>query len=357
MSVENRPPRLFIPGPVEVEPEILAELARPMIGHRAPEFAELAGPVHRQLQQFLHTSDPVMLATSSATGVMEAAVRNCVRQKVLCCVNGAFSSRWFKLCQQNSIEATALEFEWGEAVKPEAVARALDEGDFDTVTVVHNETSTGVMSPLAKIAEVVRNQDDVLLLVDAVTSMGAVPIEASDWGLDVVLAGTQKALALPPGLTVFAVSGRALERAAQKEGRGGYIDFVGMVKSYKKDQTPTTPVIPLIYALGKRLAGILEDPVRWYGDHQERAELTRDWARDRFALFAEEGYESVSVTSIENTRGTSIADLNAHLRQNHGMILSNGYGDLKEKTFRIGHMGANDLAAHRELLGAIDGFL
>lgn len=353
----QRPPRLFIPGPVEVEPEIMAELSNRMIGHRAPEFAELAGPVHRQLQQFLHTSDPVMLATSSATGVMEAAVRNCVRDRVLCCVNGAFSSRWYKLCLQNGLDATPLEFDWGTAVKPEAVAKALAEGDFDAVTVVHNETSTGVMSPLQKIAEVVNQEDDVLLFVDAVTSMGAVPIEASDWGIDVVLAGTQKALALPPGLTVVAVSGRALARAEKQETRGGYMDFVEMAKKYEKDQTPTTPVIPLIYALRKRLAGILEDPVRWYANHQERADLTRNWARERFELFAEKGYESVSVTSIRNTRGTSIADLNGFLREKHGMILSNGYGDLKEKTFRIGHMGANDLAAHQQLLDAIDEFL
>ncbi|MFQ5655422.1 MAG: pyridoxal-phosphate-dependent aminotransferase family protein [Planctomycetota bacterium] len=356
MIDRDRPPRLYIPGPVEVEPEILEEMTRPMLGHRAPDFSELAAVVHADLKRLLRTEDPVLVSTSSATGVMEGAVRNCVRERVLCCVNGAFSDRWHKICLANGIAAERLEVEWGRAVKPEMVREALEAGGFDAVTLVHNETSTGVMSPLEEIAEAVRGFGDVCLLVDAVSSLAVVPIETGALGVDVLLAGSHKGLALPPGLAVFALSGRALERAAAREGRGSYFDFVALHDRYRKNQTPNTPAVSLYYALRKRLAGILADRDGWYAEHRERCELTRRWARERFALFAEEGYESVSVTSVRNTRGISVADLNRHLRE-HGCMISNGYGVLKEKTFRIGHMGANDVGAHRELLALIDRFL
>lgn len=355
MSLEN-PPRLFIPGPVQVEPEILAAQTSPMIGHRAPEFAELAGPIHDQLKRLFRTPDRVLVSASSATCLMEGAVRNCVRRRVLCCVNGAFSERWFELCLANGIEADRLDFDLGQAVKPERLAAALARGGYDAVTVVHNETSTGVMSPLEELAKVVRAQDDVLLLVDAVTSLAVVPIETFEWGIDVILTGSQKGLALPPGLAVVAVSDRALDRAKDIPGRGGYVDFVAMAKSHGKDQTPATPAVSLLYALHLRLENIFEDEDAWYEQHLARAELTRAWARERFALYPEPGYESVSLTTVNNTRSISISALNGFLRQ-RGMVLSNGYGDLKERTFRIGHMGANDLDAHRALLEGIDAFL
>ncbi len=355
MSLE-RPPRLFIPGPVQVEAEILAELARPMIGHRDPEFAELAAPVHENLKRLFRTEDPVYIGTTSATGVMEGAVRNCVRKKVLCCVNGAFSKRWQEICLSNAMEVEALEVPWGQAIHPEMVDERLRNGGHDAVTLVHNETSTGVMSPLAEIAAAVKARPEVMLLVDAVTSLAVVPIETARLRIDVLLAGSQKGLALPPGLTVFSVSAAAMERARSIEHRGTYIDFLDCAASYAKHQTPSTPAVSLIYALGRRLRGVLASEERWYAEHRARADLTRRWAAERFALFPEKGYESVSVSCIRNTRGISVAGLNKFLRE-RGVLISNGYGDLKEKTFRIGHMGANDVAAHRQLLGWIDEFL
>ena len=354
MSLDN-PPRLFIPGPVHVEDDVMQAMLRPMIGHRAPEFAELMGPIHDMLKTVFRTDDPCFVVSISATGVMEGAVRNGVRpgHKVLNCVNGAFSSRWHKVSKSNGLDAVALDFDWGKAVRPEAVADALSKEKYDAVTVVHNETSTGVMSPLEEIAKVVNQHSDTLLLVDAVTSFAAVPIETKKWGVDVVLAGSQKALAIPPGLTVCAVSQAAMDRAAEVEARGTYTDFHAMLKSHAKHQTPNTPAISLLYALDARLRKITADPDRWFGEHQERADLTREWARANFGLFPEEGFESVSLTCVENTKGISIAELNSFLRE-RGVILSNGYGDLKEKTFRIGHMGANDLDMHRQLLSWID---
>ncbi|MEE2856289.1 MAG: aminotransferase class V-fold PLP-dependent enzyme [Planctomycetota bacterium] len=350
-------PRLFIPGPVEVEEEILQAMTRPMIGHRAPEFSVLGEELHRNSQRFFRTENPVYILTSSGTGGMETAVRNGVKEKVLCFINGAFSERFYKVCVSNGKDATRVEIPWGEAVKPDRVRDELSRGSFDAVTIVHNETSTGVMSPLADIAEVVSEFDDVFLLVDAITSAAAVPIHLADMApIDYLTTGSQKALALPPGLALLAVSERALERAASIENRGLYFDVLEMHKSWQKNQTPSTPTIALMQALKDRLAMILADEDRWYGGHLERAELTREWARDRFEIFAESGFESVSLTCIQNNRGISIADLNGKLRE-QDMFLSNGYGNLKEKTFRIGHMGAVTIDDTKELLGLIDNFV
>lgn len=350
-------PRLFIPGPVEVEDSIMQALTRPMIGHRAPEFSILGEAVHTQAQRFFRTEDPVFVLTSSGTGGMETAARCGVREKVLCFVNGAFSQRFFKVCASNGKQATRVDVPWGEAVKPELVREELSRGDYDAVTIVHNETSTGVMNPLAEIAEVVAEFPDVFLLVDAITSAGAVPIHFDELPpIDYLVTGSQKALALPPGLALLKVSERALERAEGIENRGMYFDVLAMHKSWKKHQTPSTPTIALMQALKDRLQMILADEAAWFGGQLEKANRVREWAKGSFQLFAEQGYESVSLTCIDNSREISIADLNGFLRE-HGMFLSNGYGDLKEKTFRITHMGAITMADTEQLLGLIDDFV
>ena len=350
-------PRLFIPGPVEVEDSILQAMTRPMIGHRAPEFSVLGEELHTNSQRLFRTKDPVYVLTSSGTGGMETAARCGVRENVLCFVNGAFSQRFFKVCASNGKNATRVDVPWGQAVKPELVREELSKGNYDAVTIVHNETSTGVMNPLAEIAEVVAEFPDVFLLVDAITSAGAVPIHFDSLPpIDYLVTGSQKALAIPPGLALLAVSERALERAETIENRGMYFDVLAMHKSWKKHQTPSTPTIAVMQALKDRLRMILADEDAWFGAHQQKANRVREWASDSFGLFAEPGYESVSLTCIENTRGISIADLNGFLRE-HGMFLSNGYGDLKEKTFRITHMGAVSMADTEQLLGLIDEFV
>lgn len=350
------PPRLFIPGPVEVEEVVLREMARPMIGHRAPEIGELLGAIRPMAQKLFRTDRPVYLETNSGTGAMETGAINVIREKVLCCVNGAFSDRYAEICESHGYDVTRLEIEWGRAVKPDHVRDHLKKGGFDAVTMVHNETSTGVLNPLEDIAHAVAEFDDVCLLVDGITSVATVPIETGKLPIDVLVTGSQKGLAMPPGLALMTVSERGMERAAKKPLRGTYFDLLKIHKSWEKDQTPNTPAVSLFFALKKRLEIILADEDAWYGAHRERAELTRAWAREHFAMFPEEGYESWSLSCIENTRGMSVKDLNAFLRE-RGVMLGNGYGDLKEKTFRIGHMGANDTAKHRELLGWIDEFL
>jgi len=350
--------KLFTPGPTEVRPEILQSMATPQIYHRSPEFRELYAEIQPKLQKLLYTEQTVLLFTSSSTGAMEAAVQNCVQKKCLNLVNGAFSKRWHDITAACGIPCEALNVPWNVAIKPEVVEEELAGGEFDAVTLVYNETSTGLMNPLPQIAEVVRKFPDVFLLVDAVSAMGGVKIEFDALGLDVCLAGVQKALALPAGLAVCAVSDRALKRAEGIKPRTYYFSFPVMVKSHQKNETPTTPSIPHLFALNAQLDAMLEEGLdRRFARHEAMAALTQSWAQHHFAMYPEAGYWSKTVSCITNTRGISVDDLNKTLVQEHGMRISNGYGDLKGKTFRIAHMGDLTVADVRGLLGVIDAIL
>jgi aspartate aminotransferase-like enzyme len=349
--------RLFIPGPTEVTAENLAALARPQIGHRSDEFKTLYGRVVPKLKQLLETEGKVFLFTCSSSGVWEAAIRNGVAKRVLCCTQGAFSDRWLDVAQSNGKEADAIQVDWGKAITAEMIDRTLAKGQYDALALVHNETSTGVMNHLDEIAAVVKKYPDVLFLVDAVSSMAGVRIPVDAWGIDVCLAGLQKAFALPAGLAVASVSTKALERAKSVKHRGYYFDFLEMLKYDERGQTPATPAIPQIQALDAQLDSILaEGLARRYERHAELARLVQDWARRRFAVFAEAGYESATLTCVTNTRGISIADLNRELGRQWAQI-SNGYGKLKEQTFRIAHMGETQEWEIRGLLATIDRIL
>jgi aspartate aminotransferase-like enzyme len=349
--------RLFIPGPTEVRAENLAALSRPQIGHRGDEFKDLYQRVVPKLQKLLETKDPVFLFTCSSTGVWEAAIRNCVRERVLCCMQGAFSDRWLKVAQANGKHADALKVEWGHAITAEAIDRELSRGVYDAITVVHNETSTGVMNRLEEIAAVMRKYPEVSFLVDAVSSMAGTRIPVDEWRIDVCLAGLQKAFALPAGLTVASVSSRALDKAKTIPGRGYYFDFLDMQKYHERGQTPATPAIPQIQALDAQLDDISAEGVAArFERHEALARIVRDWARRHFAIFAEEGYESPTLTCIANTRSVSVASLNKELGKQWAAI-SNGYGDLKEKTFRIAHMGDTQEWEIRGLLAVLDRLL
>lgn len=351
------PPRLFTPGPTEVRPENLAELARPQIGHRGEAFRSLHARVQRKLRSLLETDSPVFLFTSSATGVWEATVRNCVRERLLVCVQGAFSERWHRVAEANGKRADRLEVDWGKAIPAALVAEALDRGGYDAIAVVHNETSTGVMNRLDEIAEVVRRHPTVTFLVDAVSSMGGARIPVDSLGIDVCFAGIQKALALPPGLAVASVSARTLEKAATIRERGYYFDFVEMAEHHRRNQTPATPAIPQIHALDAQLDRMAAEGLEnRFARHRALARIVQDWARERFRLFAEEGFLSPTVTCVANARGISVAGLMASLEA-EGFAISNGYGPLKERTFRIAHMGDVGEGEIRDLLARIDRIL
>jgi aspartate aminotransferase-like enzyme len=333
-------PKLFIPGPTHVREEILQAQTAPMIGHRAPEYSALQAEVTPKLQKLLYTRQRVYLYASSSTGMMEGSVRQASTKRILNTVCGAFSKRWHQITLANGIPCDKVEVSMGQAITPELVDEALAKGDYDAITIVMNETSTGVMNPVGEIAPLIREKyPEVLILVDAVSCMAGAKIEFDAWGLDVCLAGVQKCFALPPGLTVCAVSDRARERALQVPHRGYYFSYEQMDKKYEKHQTPATPAISLIQALNRQMDDILAEGLenRWRR-HEEMAATVREWARRYFGLYSDERYLSPTVTNVENTRGISVAGLNEELRR-RGAIISNGYGDLKEKCFRIAHMG------------------
>jgi aspartate aminotransferase-like enzyme len=349
--------RLFIPGPTEVRPENLTALSPPQVGHRSEEFKALYSRVIPKLQQMLETRGNVFLVTSSSTGVWEAGIRNCVSERVLCCMQGAFSDRWFKVAEANGKPAGKLQVDWGRAITAGMIDDELSKGGYDALAVVHNETSTGVMNHLDEIADAMKSHPDVIFMVDAVSSMAGARIPVDEYGIDLCLAGLQKAFSLPAGLAVAAVSDRALDRARNVENRGYYFDFLEILKYHERSQTPATPAIPHINALDAQLDDLLEEGLEnRYARHAALAAVVQGWARERFGLFAEEGYESPTVTCVRNTRGVSVAELNHELGQQWAAI-SNGYGKLKEQTFRIAHMGDTQEWEIRGLLATIDRIL
>lgn len=350
--------RLFIPGPTDVSEDVLQAQARPMIGHRSQAFQELYAGLQPRLQQVFQTEQRVYLAASSGSGLWEGAMRSLVGQRALLCLCGAFGQRWVEVAEANGLPFTALEAAWGQPNRSEQVLEALQAGEYDTLGIVHNETSTGIENPVAEIAAGARElRPELVILVDAVSSAGGVDIQTDAWGLDVVVSSSQKCFALPPGLAFAAVSDRALERAAQVSGRGWYFDLLLLEKYHQRQYTPATPAISLLYALDRQLDRILQEglPAR-FERHQQMADLVQAWAAERFGLFAAEGHRSRTVTSIQNTLQLEVRQLNEFLAQ-RGMTLANGYGPLKDHTFRIGHMGETLPADLRQLMDLVDEFV
>lgn len=350
--------RLFTPGPTQVRPEILKELATPQIHHRAPEFSELYGDIQPKLQQVLSTENPVLMFTSSSTGAMESAVTNLVSKRCLNLVNGAFSKRWHQITAGNGVPCDAFEQPWNVAIKPEMVDEQLSSGNYDAVTLVYNETSTGMMNPLQAIAEVVSRYPDVLLLVDAVSGMAGAPIETDAWGIDFVLAGVQKAFALPAGLAVAAVSERALERSKSVPPRSYYFNLPLMLKYHLKNQTPSTPAIPHLYALDAQLNDMLDEGMEQrFARHAAMASTVQAWAKKHFDIYPEAGYWSQTLTALVNTKDIDVPVLIQRLADEYNLRISNGYGDIKNKTFRIAHMGDTRPDEIYGLLAAIESVL
>lgn len=348
--------KLFIPGPVEVSPATYQAMSQPMIGHRSSTFQELYAACQPGLREVLCTQHPVYLGTCSAWGVMEAAIRNLVNKKVLNCGCGAFSDKWLDVSQRCGKPAEGLMVEWGQPILPEQVDAKLKTGAFDALTIVHNETSTGLMNPIAEIAEVMKSYPEVMFIVDCVSSMTAVKIETDKLGIDVLLAGTQKAWALPPGLAVFAVSPRALARAKSVPDRGYYFDFLEFQKNHEKNMTPSTPAISLIYGLQHQLQQFAQEGLEnRFARHQQMAQLTRAWATSRgFELFPKAGYESLTLTCINNTRGIDVLKLQKRVKERHRIQMDAGYGKLKGKAFRLAHMGDETVATVTDYHAKLD---
>ncbi len=353
--IENTP-KLFIPGPTEVDDRVRLVMAQRVIGHRTSEMSDLYGGIVEKLQKFFGTKHYAMVFTSSGSGVMEGTIRNLAEKYVLHGACGAFSKRWYEMSLANDKEADLVWADWGKAVKPEMIAEAMEKKKYELLAQIHNETSTGVRNPTDDIAKIA-HENDTLIAIDAVSSLGGDMINIDNY--DVVIASSQKALALPPGLAVAFVSEEAMERSRNMKNKGYYFDFVRMLKRFEKSQQhPTTPAVPLLYAMDAQLDLMLKEGMQArYERHLKMREIVHRWVKKRgFELFAEPSYESVTVTTIKNTYGISIKELNSELMK-RGMMLSNGYGELKEKTFRIAHMGQVQPGDIMALLDTIDEIL
>jgi aspartate aminotransferase-like enzyme len=348
--------KLFIPGPVEVSPKTLAAFSQPMIGHRGEPFKDLYREIHPRLQTLFGTKQPVFLSTSSAWGVMEAAIRNLVSRGVLCCMCGAFSDKWLDVAGRSGKAAEPLQVDWGKHVDHQAVDRALASGKFDTVTLIHNETSTGVMNPLPEICCTLAKYPDIALIVDSVSSFSAMPIPMDSLGIDVMLTGAQKALALPPGFSLFSVSEKAFARAEKQPSRGYYFDFLEFRKQQAEFMTPSTPSIGHIFALQSKLDEIFQEGLtNRYQRHERTNQLVHDWVRRAgFEFFAENGYRSKTLTCVKNNRGIDVAALVRDLRQKHHLVIDGGYGKIKGQTFRLSNMGDETEETVSQLLECLD---
>jgi len=347
--------KFFLPGPTDVHPEVLAAMQRPMIGHRSSAMEKLLQGVAPQLGALARTTRPVLIGTTSATGFMEMAVRNGVARRALSLVNGAFSARFADLVGAAGKECIRLEVPLGSAVEPAMLRDALRRTPVDAVTLVHSETSTGVLQDVEALAAVTREFDDCLVLVDAVTSLAGSPVEPDRWGLDFTFTGSQKALALPPGLALGVASERMLERAKTLHGRGLYFDLVSFEEATRKFQPTNTPALSLFYALEAQLGRIERGggvEARWQR-HDAMRRRVEAWSEPHgVRLVPPEGRRSWTVSCLQMPEGKRAREIVGALQQ-QGWTIGDGYGALKDKTIRIGHMGDHTPAGLDELLALL----
>jgi len=348
--------KLFIPGPVDVRPDVLEKMATPMIGHRTKDASALQQRISDKMRQLMGTKNEVILSTSSGSGLMEGAVRCFTKTRAAVFSIGAFGDRWYKMCTANGVPADLFQSELGQPTTAQDVRSALSTGAYDLVTITHNETATGVHNPIAEIAEVMREFPDVILCVDSVSSLGGEWIPVDELGIDVCITSSQKCLGLPPGLAIASVTERAIEKAKTIPNRGLYFDYVELYKFVKEKpyQYPSTPSLAHMFALDYQLDRMMEEGMEnRFARHAAMAERVRDWARQNFALYSNPEHLSVTVTCISNTRGIPFSELNAAMGK-RGYLMSNGYGALKDKTFRIAHMADNTMEDIEAMLKDLD---
>lgn len=351
--------KLFIPGPVEVRDDVLEKMATPMIGHRGKDASALQRRISDKLRTVFYTENEILLSTTSGSGLMEGAIRSCTAKRAAVFSIGAFGKRWYEMAVYNNVPADLYEVEMGQATTPEMVDAALATGKYDLITITHNETSTGVMCPAEEISQVVKKYPDVIWCMDTVSSAVGTKIEVDKLGVDICITSTQKCIGLPPGMAICTMSQKAVERAKQVPFRGFYLDLLSLYEFIqKKDyQYPSTPSLSHMFALDYQLDRILEEGLEnRFARHKAMAELVRAWGKEHFEIFADERYLSNTVTTINNTKEIDVSALNKQLGE-RGFQISNGYGKLKDKTFRIAHMADCQIEDVKELLKNIDEIL
>jgi aspartate aminotransferase-like enzyme len=350
---------MFVPGPVDVAPEVLAAQAKPMMPHRSKDFEAIFRRTEEKARQLFYTQYRIFQGTHSGSGMQEAGVRNLAASTVLACVNGAFSKRWYDVAVANGKQVDKLEVPFGEAITPQMLSDALKVKFYEAVTIVHNETSTGVMNPLKELCEVIHQvSPDTMILVDAVSSLSGVKIEMDALGIDFLMTSSQKCLALPPGLSLAGVSDRAMKKAESVPFRGWYFDFVLLEKHRIKDSTPMTPVMPLIYALDVQLDRIFAEGLEArFARHEAMAKRFGSWAEaNGMPVMAAPAYRSHTVCTVQNAKGWDISALNKFLTTK-GMRIANGYGEWKDKTYRVATMGETQMSDIENLIAALEEYM
>ncbi len=350
---------MFVPGPVDVAPEVLAAQTKPMIPHRSKDFEAIFKRTEEKAKKLFFTESRVFQGSCSGSGMQEAGIRNLVEESVLSCINGSFSQRWNDVAIANGKQADKIEVEYGEAITPDMLQDALKKKHYEAVTIVHNETSTGVENPVQELCKVVQEvSPDTLILVDAVSSLAGVKIEMDAWGIDFMLTSSQKCLALPPGLALAGTSERAMAKAATVKNRGWYFDLVLMEKHRLKDSTPMTPAMSLIFALDLQLDRILEEGLEnRFARHAAMSKAMQDWAiAHGMEPLAKDPYRSKTVVTIKNAHNWDISTLNKFL-QTRGMRIANGYGKIKDLTYRVATMGETQLSDVHQLTAAMEDFM
>ena len=352
--------KFFLPGPSDVHPDVIRAAERPMIAHRGKTMDDIIANIAQPLKTVFRTQRPVMVGTCSATGFMEMAVRSGVRNRVLSLVGGAFAERFAMIAAACGREVVRLDVPYGKTVEPDMLRDAIKRSDVDAVSVVHSETSTGALAPLGELAKVVHEFDDVMLLVDTVSSMAGCPIETDQWDLDFVFTGSQKAIAVPPGLALAAASPRMVDRAKHIPERGAYLDLVTFHEAFSNGQPgPNTPAVSLFFQLEKQLQRIMAEGIetRW-ARHQSLLEACERWVEAKgkqlgLAFLPDPGRRSWTVSCLRLPQGVTSKNVTAPLAQ-QGWTIGTGYGKLKDDTIRIGHMGEHTVPALNELLGLIE---
>ena len=350
--------RFFLPGPTEVHPSVLAAMTQPMIAHRGKAFEAMFARLQEGLRDVFRTTRPVFISSSSATGLMEASIRCAPPGPVLAPINGAFSERFAHIVRATGRELDVVDVPWGRALDPDDIAARLRTRRYGALTVVHSETSTGALTDVHALARVAR-EAGVYCLVDSVTGVGGVPLHMDAWSLDFALTGSQKALALPPGLAFGVASEQYMATAAQAPNRGLYFDLVEFEEFGKKNQTPNTPSLSLFYALDVQLARIRAETMeaRW-ARHLAMAERTHRWVAEReerygIRVLPPAGERSLTVTTITLPERIT-TDQVVRAVAARGYTIGGGLLRLKGKTFRIGHMGEHTLEELEGCLAACD---
>lgn len=351
----------FFPGPTEVRREVLEAMARPMIPHRGKEFESMFGRIQAALGLIFGTSRTVFVSTSSATGLMEAGIRCAPAGRVLSVVNGAFSARFAAIAKGCGRETDVIEVPWGEPADPDRIAGQLEATRYAAMTIVHSETSTGALSDVRTATRLAR-EHGVTCLVDSVTGVGGAELRFDEWELDYALTGSQKALALPPGLAFAAASESFMTAARRAADRGLYFDLVEFDAYGSRHQTPNTPAIPLLYAADVQLAAIAAEgmPARW-ARHAAMAERTHAWVDELrrrtgkdVRVLAREGSRSPTVTGIGLPAGMTGPEV-ANAVAEQGFVIGTGYGRNRETSIRIGHMGDHTITGLEACLAVVAG--